>query len=208
MSRKASMTNEEMRAASLRAARQSFSGFGFYGSRVDVIASDAAVNKRMIYEFYSSKKGLYHAVLNSVVDEIQARLDEKLPKTGDWREDARALLRWYFTLYHESTDFVRLVMWESLTVSGEGSVILEASTKVTDRIAVLIDEGVKNGVFKEGISKQDLVLTSFMTQGYFASLVTRKEEVAKRWDIDLQDPAVYERVVELMVELFFQTCLR
>ena len=49
----------------LRAAREEFALRGFWGARVDAIAEQAAVNKRMLYHYFDSKRGLFDAVLDN-----------------------------------------------------------------------------------------------------------------------------------------------
>ncbi|MFA5625453.1 MAG: TetR/AcrR family transcriptional regulator [Bradymonadales bacterium] len=225
--KKGSMTNDEMRAAALQAARRSFTAYGYFGSRVDTIATEAKVNKRMIYAFYDSKIVLYAYVRATVANEIKARLNEKLPETGNWHDDARATMRWCLELYYQSIDFVRLVMWESmvpidlsnldfnalreekgLNFTLDDCDILDTAAKVTDKISTLIQKGVELGYFKEEVEPLNLVLSSFMSQGYFASLITRKADILKRYKIDLNDHDVHKRVVNLMVDLFFKLTVK
>ena len=47
------------RAALLGAATEVFAEVGYAGARVDEIAERARVNKRMIYEYFGDKQGLY-----------------------------------------------------------------------------------------------------------------------------------------------------
>ena len=53
----------------LAAAECEFSEKGIWGARIDAIAASAGVNKRMIYEHYESKEGLYK-VVNEYLDSI------------------------------------------------------------------------------------------------------------------------------------------
>ena len=54
---------ERTRQALLAAAEVEFSTKGLAGARVDVIAEQAAANKRMLYYYFGSKEDLYLAVL-------------------------------------------------------------------------------------------------------------------------------------------------
>ena len=54
---------ERTRQALLAAAEIEFSTKGLAGARVDVIADQAAANKRMLYYYFGSKEELYLAVL-------------------------------------------------------------------------------------------------------------------------------------------------
>ena len=45
------------------AATEEFSKRGFHGARVDHIARRAGVNKQLLFYYYHSKRGLFHATL-------------------------------------------------------------------------------------------------------------------------------------------------
>ena len=54
----------------LEAAIEEFSLKGLYGARVNVIAQKSGMNKRLIYEHFGSKEGLYSAVLTIVYERL------------------------------------------------------------------------------------------------------------------------------------------
>ena len=58
----------------MTAARQEFARRGFYGARVDAIARRAGVNKQLLFYYYHSKHGLFHAVLSQVAGELEHAL--------------------------------------------------------------------------------------------------------------------------------------
>ena len=62
--------SEITKAKILAAAEAEFSEKGYFGARVDEIAVAAGVNKRMIYQHYESKDGLYQAALLSVYGKL------------------------------------------------------------------------------------------------------------------------------------------
>jgi AcrR family transcriptional regulator len=57
--------------AILAAARDEFSRYGLAGARVDRIAENAQLNKRLIYYYFSSKDGLFLAVLERTYADIR-----------------------------------------------------------------------------------------------------------------------------------------
>ena len=63
--------SERSRQDILQAAERQFAEKGFYGARVDEIAADAAINKRMIYEYFGSKELLYKQVLFQVYRRLE-----------------------------------------------------------------------------------------------------------------------------------------
>ena len=58
----------------MTAARQEFARRGFDGARVEAIARRAGVNKQLLFYYYHSKRGLFHAVLSQVAGELEHAL--------------------------------------------------------------------------------------------------------------------------------------
>src|SRR5437868_4519392 len=63
---------ERTRQKILAAASDEFARKGFAGARVDVIARTSGANKRMIYYYFTSKEGLYSAVLERAYEDMRA----------------------------------------------------------------------------------------------------------------------------------------
>lgn len=62
--------NKEIKSTKSRildAALGEFSAHGFEGARVDRIARQAAINKAMIFYYFSSKQNLYHSLIKNVL---------------------------------------------------------------------------------------------------------------------------------------------
>lgn len=101
----------------LAAALQEFSARGFAGARVDRIARRARANKRMLYHYFSSKEGLFRAILRLKLAERSAWL------ARDPGDPERSLPYWFERIVHD-VEWVRLMQWEALEVGG-GPVIGE-----------------------------------------------------------------------------------
>lgn len=54
----------------LEAARKEFAERGFSGARMEAIARGAAINKAMLFYYFSSKENLYQTILNEVMSEF------------------------------------------------------------------------------------------------------------------------------------------
>ena len=91
----------------LRAARREFVAKGFAGARVDVIASVASVNKRMLYHYFNNKEGLYRATL---YEGMATNLDLVASAPADPDE----LLPFLFARVAKRADGIRLLQWEAL----------------------------------------------------------------------------------------------
>jgi AcrR family transcriptional regulator len=62
----------EKREAIVRAARHVLSRVGYFGASIDVIAADAEVSTRTIYNKFESKEQLFSAVLTETFDQVAA----------------------------------------------------------------------------------------------------------------------------------------
>src|SRR5258708_28635908 len=65
---------EESRAAILRAAAHEFAEHGIAGARTDAIASEARVNKALLYYYFKDKEKLYGAVLDNAFSAIKSKV--------------------------------------------------------------------------------------------------------------------------------------
>jgi AcrR family transcriptional regulator len=105
----------------LDAALAEFAAKGFAGARVDVIARQARINKRMLYHYFGDKEGLFRKVLRRKISERAAWL-------ASAPEEPSEYLPYWFQLACRDRDWVRLLEWEALQW-GEKKVIDEKRRK-------------------------------------------------------------------------------
>jgi AcrR family transcriptional regulator len=108
---------ERSRERILGAALKEFAAKGFSGARVDVIARNAAINKRMLYHYFGNKEGLFREVTRLKVAERQTWAENL---SGDPAES----LAFWFDAACKDTDWIRLMEWEALQES-DGKLIDE-----------------------------------------------------------------------------------
>lgn len=121
----------------LQAAREQFSDFGFFGARIDTIATTARVNKRMVYEFCHTKDGLYMIALSDVSREAMDKFNEIVPSlqtSSDVCHAYQMLLEMFGTL----DKFVRLWAWERMYMTIHGPRILETANAIFERMREII----------------------------------------------------------------------
>ena len=183
------------RSKILCAAETEFSEKGFFGARIDSIAKTASVNKRMIYEHFTSKEGLYETVLLEVYERL-ARC-ESLFIVDDLLDPTLALrnvIYVYFRFLEENPTFIRMLMWENL--NGAQSIDereREAKSPALEYIGKQVRRGKEMGGFKKEADEYQVVL-SVMNFGfsYFSNIHTlsailerdmkSKEEIMRRAD--------------------------
>jgi AcrR family transcriptional regulator len=92
----------------LDVAVDEFSSKGFASVRIDTIAARANANKQLIYYYFSSKSGLYDAVLDRLVDEYRPMWQEM--RQGNLDD----MIRVRSEHAHEGLVWRRLLAWEGL----------------------------------------------------------------------------------------------
>lgn len=159
---------EATRRTLLEAATRVFAEVGFAGARVDLIAAQARVNKRMIYAYYADKAGLYREVLASRfhrVNEIARSLESggESPRAG-----AEALAHWYFQLLAEDPLFVRLLVWAMLDGGRAHALLVESADAGLGLLDEVIHRGIRRGVFRRDLDPEKVKASAIgLCLGYF-----------------------------------------
>lgn len=172
----------------LSAAKSEFARNGLGGARVDVIAERAKANKRMIYHYFNSKEELFQRVLEDAYEDIrnaeqQLHLDAMPP-----REALESLVRFTWNYYLKNPEFLTLVNSENLHRARH----LKKSTKIhmlsrrfVELVGSLLERGVAEGVFREGIDPVQLNISIaavnyyYLTNRYTGSFIFERDLMAK-----------------------------
>ena len=177
----------------LTSALEEFSEKGFFGARIDSIAANAGVNKRMIYEHFENKENLYKEVLTSVYEKC-AESEREFFSEDLWPQDAiRNVVRIYFKFLYDNPDFVRILMWENLNNADSIPVQQLKSIKAPafEYIKYQVNRGKEQGIFKADVDNGQIVVSlmnfgfAYFTNIHTLSLILEKdlgapEEVSKR----------------------------
>ncbi|HET7625685.1 MAG TPA: TetR/AcrR family transcriptional regulator [Verrucomicrobiae bacterium] len=131
----------------LESALKEFAAKGFAGARVDCIARQARINKRMLYHYFGDKEGLFREVL-------RRKMAERAAWLASAPEDPIERLPYWFDLAFRDRDWIRLLEWESLQW-GEDRIIDEehrtrAFANANDRIRRLQEKGRLDSDFNSG----------------------------------------------------------
>jgi TetR/AcrR family transcriptional regulator len=169
----------------LNAAEIEFAEKGIYGTRVDEIAKQANINKRMIYEYYGSKEELYKAVLVNVYGRLGNQEKGILSDKTDSVDAIKKLIKLYFKFLKENPTYVNLLQWENLN---KGKYIQDADfTGIKDPTLELlrkvIRRGKDEGVFKQEVDIEQVIL-SLLTYcfAYFSNRYTLSKLMGKKLD--------------------------
>jgi AcrR family transcriptional regulator len=194
---------QESKRRLLETAEKIFVIKGFDGARVDQIAGEAGVNKRMIYVWYGNKERLYIEVLrNAFVRLFESSWPDLESCKGDSVGEIETLVRWYFWFLSDNPSFVRLLGWETL---GDGQ---RAGTVLTDlmgvglkRIQDVIRQGKDKGVFRKDIAAHKMVtILNEMCLGYFSRL--KLLEMLWKQDLSTRDrqSEMLEQIMKIVLD--------
>lgn len=191
--------SQRTRAKLLATAESAFVAKGFDGARVDEIAREAQVNKRMIYVFFGSKEQLYVEVLKNAYRRLFSSGRPDFGPDSDPLTQIEQSVRWYFWFLSDNPSFVRLLGWETLRDGRQaGKVLLELMEEGLGPLQSMIKRGKEQGYFKSDLAVHKIVtICTEMCLGFFSRI--KFFEVL--WDRDLSDRKNQEEMIEHIVKI-------
>ena len=169
----------------LTAAEFLFAEKGIYGTRVDEIAKEANINKRMIYEYFGNKEELYKAVLVNVYGRLGNLELDILTGISSPVDAIRKLIQMYFLFLKENPSYVSLLQWENLN---KGKYIQDTDfTGIKDPtlelLRQIIHKGKAEGTFYLEVDTEQ-VIVSLLTYcfSYFSNRYTLSKLLSKNLD--------------------------
>lgn len=177
---------EQSRQDILQSAEQQFAEKGFYGARVQVIADNANINKRMIYEYYTNKDLLYQAVLESVYKRMADAEQEVIDKAFTGIRLITEIVSMYFEFLEENPGFVSILLWENLNRASHIKKLAGTITRPTSNVlARELELGQKSGLFRKDLDvKQTVISLITMTFANFSN----RHTLSQLFDVDLTSP--------------------
>lgn len=176
-----------------------FARCGYADARLDAIARDSGMSKRMIHYHFGDKRGLYvQAVLHSV-DLMHPPEDELQLDSGVPVEGVRKLLDALYRQFTANPDAIKLLVLENVIneTTPEEFVPLHEGSSMTLHLDRLLLLGQDSGAFRPGISSFDVytLMTSIIFNRTISHSMTRKI-----FGIDLQDEQNTEGLRHLLVD--------
>lgn len=167
---------ERTKQALLAAAEVEFSTKGLAGARVDVIAEQAAANKRMLYYYFGSKEDLYLAVLERAYGAMRETERELNLTHLDPLDAIRTLVEFKFDYCQSHQQIIALLAGENML----GAKHLKRSKRLRDMNLSLVDvlksvleAGEKRREIRPGIDPLHLYISmSALSYFYFSNSAT------------------------------------
>ncbi|HSV53081.1 MAG TPA: TetR family transcriptional regulator [Burkholderiaceae bacterium] len=154
--------SERSQKAILQAARNEFATFGLGGARLERIAEEAAVHKRLVYYYFKDKDTLFAAVLESVYEEIRdAQLYLDLKDMAPLAA-LRRLVEFTWDYYIAHPEFIIFLNSENLHKARHLAAvprIRELNNPLLATLEDIVTRGQKEGLFRAGIDAMQLYIT-------------------------------------------------
>jgi TetR/AcrR family transcriptional regulator len=185
------------RATILKAAEQMYAEFGLAGARTEAIAAAAGVNKALLYYYFKSKDGLYHAVVGSQMQEFSKQAREVLSAKGPAGPILMRYVSNHFDFIGTHPNYPRI--FQRMMMEGDRNLyrmIREYSLPLMKLLEALLMRGMKAGEFRRLDTGHTIVSITGLAAHYFniapafrmvtgqdpyskANLTMRKAEVLK-----------------------------
>lgn len=183
------------RARILRAATVLFAAKGPDAARVDEIAAQARVNKRMLYHYFGTKRNLYLSVLRESYDRLGQIGVEVMDKAANVRELLDGTLREYFGFLQQNPEFIALLNWENST-RAEGLRSIAVSSPARPYLIALhraLEREQEKFNIHADVEIKYLMMSCLSLCTYY---FTNRYTLSAAFDMDLDDPVYMEQWIQ------------
>lgn len=192
----------------LTAALEEFAQSGFAGARVDRIAEQAGVNKRLIYYYFGNKDELFLAVLERTYADIRSAEQALHLDAMDPVEAVRQLVSFTWHYYLEHPEFITLLNSENLHQAvhlKQSARIQEMNSPLVQMLADVLERGRRDALFRDGVDPIQLYI-SIASICYF--YLSNNATLSTVFGRDLRAPKALAQRLSHMTELVLGYVLR
>jgi len=149
----ARLTASERRQQLLRVAASVFAQYGYDGTTTAALAAAAGITEPLLYRHFESKRGLFAAIVEDLLEQLATRWEELFAATDDPVEQVRMATRQYARVLGEKPDFYRLLNGAILTCQDPAvlELIRKYYEKTEQEITRMLKLGQDRGVFRTDI---------------------------------------------------------
>ncbi|HSV59959.1 MAG TPA: TetR/AcrR family transcriptional regulator [Variovorax sp.] len=199
---------DKSQQAILTAALDEFARHGLAGARMDRIAAQADVNKRLIYYYFTSKDDLFLAVLENAY--LNIREAEKHLHLRDLAPPLaiRRLTEFTWDYYIAHPEFMTLLNSENLHQGrhlAKSQRVRELNSPLIESLAEILERGRKEGLFRGGIDPVQLYV-SIAGLAYF--YLSNSYTLSAIFGRDLMTPKAHHERLSHMCEVVLGYVLR
>ena len=199
---------DKSQQAILSAALDEFARHGLAGARMDRIAEQAEVNKRLIYYYFTSKDDLFLAVLENAY--LNIREAEKRLHLRDLSppQAIRRLTEFTWDYYIAHPEFMTLLNSENLHQGrhlAKSQRVRELNSPLIETLGEILERGRKEGIFRGGIDAVQLYV-SIAGMAYF--YLSNSYTLSAIFGRDLMTPKAHHERLSHMCEVVLGYVLR
>ncbi|GAA1471473.1 HTH-type transcriptional repressor NicS [Corynebacterium felinum] len=185
--------------AVLDIALKKFAEIGFHDTKLEAIARESGMSKRMIHYHFGDKKGLYHRCLVLAVQRLRPSVQELELESTVPVDGVRKVVEAVFNRYAANPEAIRLLALENLMHYANVKEMqpLVDQSAITLQLDKLLMLGQDAGAFRPGISAQD-VFTLIASLSVFR--VLSQETTINLYNIDMMDESNTKGMARMAAE--------
>ncbi len=185
----------------LEYAEKIFVEKGYADTRIDDIAEQAGINKRMLYVYFGSKKDVYKEVLKIAFGRLFEWSEQTLSAYDDPSKKAKEIVEGYFQFLQKNPTYVRLIGWETMNEGRfAGEILANLHATGLENLYSVLAKGIESGVFRKDLDVRKAVMSiNYMCLGYF----NRKMLLSSIWKEDVTQKGYAEETIKHITEIFF-----
>lgn len=180
----------------LAVARELFTLQGYDGTSVREITTRARANLGAITYHYGSKRGLYHAALDSLVEPLASEVETAARSAGTPLQRVAAIVRAFLEHVTRHPGAPACLLRELAGKRPLPPPLEKVMQRNLGAIAKAIAEGQRDGSIRAGDPR--LLVLSVVPHPFYLAVASRLLKGAL--DMDLHDPATRTRVVDHVVD--------
>ncbi|GEM_PF-320173 len=144
---------EKRKKTILKSALYLFSKKGFYNTKMEEIADRALISKGLLYFYFDSKEKILEEIMNSIYKDFLPKLQNILKLNLSPLEKLKKFIKFEFDFYKKNKKFVKLIyeifQEEVYFLKRKFPFFREIHLKEKEILEKIIEEGIKNGIFKK-----------------------------------------------------------
>ena len=137
----------------LNAAKHLFAAGGYEHTATSAIARAAGTSESQLMRYFGGKVGLLDAVFDAAWVELNRRIDRAMKQLDSPPDELIRVIETVTAALARDPDLATLFLFEARRIRGNGANVRMSSgfTAFSDRVRIIVKQGVANGVFRAGL---------------------------------------------------------
>ncbi len=197
----ASPKGRATRSRIFEVATKEFAEKGYSGTRIDVIAREAQINKQRIYAYFGDKEGLFIEVWKRTSELIYEKTQEFLDLSEkDVPDLGRIILNGYMAFHERHPEFWRIFVMENLFGGKHGRPGHVPGDSPYTHLRELYSSGQNDGFYSKEVSFESFI---FVITGISFFYTSNMNTMSDTLDTNLSDPMVKAKMMKEICFMMF-----